>query len=109
MERPLEEILEDSLAVAEQQLTAARALDVEALREATNRRQDLNFELELIEAEELDIRGDTLIEGLLLDLQQIDRRITAVVGAANAVFSTLIPREPPPTYSATGRLRGGAA
>ena len=60
-------------------------------------------------AEELDIRGDTLIEGLLLDLQQIDRRITAVVGAANAVFSTLIPREPPPTYSATGRLRGGAA
>jgi hypothetical protein len=104
MNRPLVQLVAECVAVARAQLVAARTLDADGLNRATQRRQDLQFELGLT----LDAGGiedpDADVQGFLRTLKGLDHRLDAVLGAATDVFAELLPKGPPPTYSMRGRL-----
>lgn len=104
MSRALSTVLTETLEAATQQLSAARQLDSDGLADATASRQDLQFELELIQND--GFRGvDEGIAGLVQQLQETDRRLVRVLGAATAVFREVLQTEPPQTYGASGRIR----
>lgn len=107
MAAPLAELLEDSLALAEAQLEAARTLDAVGLDEATVARQDVLFELNLIDPDE--ILADPGLRKLVEQNHEIDQRLTTVLEAALSVFRAVGESVgKPSTYDATGQLRGGS-
>jgi len=106
MDQALYSLIEDSVAVAEQQLAAAKTLDLDLLRRSTERRQDLNFELSLLKLGERDLSGEPELRRLLFQLDLLDRRLTNVLGAAGEVFAALLPSTTPVTYAHDGKLRG---
>jgi hypothetical protein len=100
------ELLTDSLALAEAQLEAAKALDLEALRETTAARQDLLFELKHAGLDAL--RADPRAEELLAEHREIDDRLEAVLHSAlTALRGALDTGAGGATYLADGRIRGG--
>lgn len=100
------ELLTDSLALAEAQLEAAKAMDVEALREATAARQDLLFELK--HAQRDGLAEDPRLLELLREHREIDDRLEAVLQSALTAFrGALHPGDTGTTYLADGRIRGG--
>jgi hypothetical protein len=104
MDRQLSIVLTETLEAARTQLTAARKLDAESLADATECRQDLQFELELLVAEEAQ-KLDEEISDLVRTLQETDLRLMRILGAANAVFDDVLYVEAPATYGASGRMR----
>ena len=104
MDRQLSTVLTETLEAAETQLAAARQLDAETLASATEFRQDLHFELELMAADEGRVLDDE-IEDLLRRLRDTDQRLTRVLSAANGVFEHILQVDEAPTYGASGRMR----
>lgn len=105
MDRQLSTVLTETLEAARTQLSAARSLDAETLADATECRQDLQFELELLVAEEAK-QLDEDITDLVRSLQETDQRLMRVLGAASAVFDDITHVDAPSTYGARGRMRG---
>ncbi|MDP6935221.1 MAG: hypothetical protein QGG40_20040 [Myxococcota bacterium] len=91
---------------ASDQLEAARNMDKDALFEATELRQDLLFEIELLGEEgtvfELDENARKHVESL----EALDHRLISVLEAANLTLKQVLGLEPPATYSQSGRMRG---
>ncbi len=106
MHRALSEILTETIQTAEIQLTAARTLDVETLRSATSRRQDLLFELDLVEEADLDAADTSVLRELMHQLANLDRRLTTVLQSTSRVLRRIITPGGSTTYAADGRLRG---
>ena len=103
MIQPAEALLHNILKVAEVQLEAARKMDVEKLTEATARRQDLLFELELenghvVSTEELDKIREKL--------ELVDRRLMNVLKVVSNVCEVVNPPRSPTTYGSNGRIKG---
>ena len=104
MDRQLSKVLTETLEAARNQLCAARTLDADTLADATESRQDLQFELELLVAEEAKALDDDIAD-LVRCLQETDQRLMRVLGAANAVFEDIVHLDSPVTYGASGRMR----
>jgi hypothetical protein len=104
MERSLASVLTETLEAAQMQLDAARQLDPERLADATASRQDLQFELEIIQNSDA-IRVDEEIADTIRSLRETDQRLMSVLGAANSVFRSVIEPNSSPTYGASGRIR----
>ena len=105
MDRPLATVLTETLQAAETQLSAARRLDAEVLADATASRQDLHFELELLDGHDPPALDDEIMD-LVHQLKETDVRLSRVLGAAQGVFRDILQGDEPQTYGASGRLRG---
>jgi hypothetical protein len=103
MMRPLATLIKDLLGTAERQVEAARGLDRDGLEAASERRQDLYFELQILLQETGKLESDT-IRADLLKLGQLDHRLRRILSSANAVFSEVLGFNTPPTYGADGRI-----
>ncbi len=104
MERSLASVLTETLEAAQAQLVAARQLDPERLADATASRQDLQFELEIIQSRAA-VQVDEEIAEVIRDLRETDQRLMSVLGAANSVFRSVLQPNNSPTYGASGRIR----
>ena len=102
-QQPAEYLLEHLLETSHIQLEYAKKMDAEGLKEATSRRQDLLFQLELevVHAEKTEY---------LLELQQevtkIDDRLMAVLEVVNEACRIANPSKTPETYTAKGTISG---
>ncbi len=104
MERSLTSVLTETLEAAQAQLDAARQLDPDRLADATASRQDLQFELEVLQNRE-SLSVDEEIADIVRSLRETDRRLMSVLGAANSVFRSVLEPNTSPTYGASGRIR----
>lgn len=104
MDREVVSILAESVKVAEHQLEAARKFDARALTQMTERRQDLLFELGLIEQDPAVLRRDDRVRTLVKQLRIFDLRLEKVLNAATRVLADVMPQGAPQTYGANGRL-----
>jgi hypothetical protein len=107
MESSVPELLRLAIAAAEAQLLAARALDMPALREANAARQEVQFELDLVDIDNIAEEERSEVRALASELKTMDDRLTRVLDAGLRVFKAVAPQGAPPAYTADGRLRGG--
>ena len=105
MHDPTLELVRASVEAAGQQLDAARRLDAAALQAATRRRQDLLFQLGLVDPSRVD-PDDAELLAALDELRRLDARLRTVLDAGLAVLETVVPQGPPVVYAWDGRLRG---
>lgn len=91
---------------AEQQLVAARRLDVPGLDSATQRRQDLVFELQLALQESPEEARSDEVRASVRRLERIDDRLARIVRSVLALLAQGDTQAPPDTYGAHGRLNG---
>ena len=99
-----EYLLRRMIEVAEEQVQAAKKIDIEVLQRATERRQDLLFQLE-IEKSNQDIEATPILQELSSELQAIDERLMAILGTlSNAAYEAGISRRVT-TYSSTGKIK----
>ena len=99
-----EYLLRRMIEVAEEQVNAAKKIDIKTLQDATERRQDLLFQLE-IERESQEIDPTPILQELSSELQAIDERLMAVLGTlSNAAYEAGISRRVT-TYSNTGEIK----
>lgn len=97
-----EQLVAELLTTAQEQLQAAKRLDVLALGDATARRQDLLFELEV----EFDqIQHNTSLQEQVRELEELDRRLKEVLATVSHVCEQVRPRKAPSIYGSNGRLR----
>jgi hypothetical protein len=110
MVRHVNEILRDSIAIAEEQVEAARRLDVAALTESTGFREDLVTELaQAVDAEKTMSNGGNLphdTEELAFQLSELDTRLETLLGAGLTTLEKLRGARSPDTYTFEGRLKG---
>ena len=101
--QPSEYLLEHLLETIQVQLEYAKKMDADKLKEATNRRQDLLFqlELEIINAQ----KTDYLIE-LQRKITQVDERLMAVLEVINEACRIANPSKTPETYTSKGTISG---
>ena len=104
MERSLASVLTETLEAAQAQLDAARQLDPERLADATASRQDLQFELEILQSRDA-MQVDADSADVVRSLRDTDQRLMSVLGAANSVFRSVLQPNRSPTYGASGRIR----
>ena len=104
MERSLASVLTETLEAAQAQLDAARQLDPERLADATASRQDLQFELEILQSRDA-MQVDADIADVVRSLRETDQRLMSVLGAVNSVFRSVLQPNRSPTYGASGRIR----
>ena len=99
-----EYLLRRMIEVAEEQVQAAKKIDIQALQVATERRQDLLFQLE-IEKSSQDVEVTIILQELSSELQAIDERLMAILGTlSNAAYEAGISRRVT-TYSSTGKIK----
>ena len=99
-----EYLLRRMIEVAEEQVNAAKKIDIKTLQDATERRQDLLFQLE-IERESQEIYPTPILQELSSELQAIDERLMAILGTlSNAAYEAGISRRVT-TYSNTGEIK----
>ena len=99
-----EYLLRRMIEVAEEQVQAAKKIDIQALQLATERRQDLLFQLE-IEKSNQEINITNVLQELSSELQSIDERLMAILGTlSNAAYEAGISRRVT-TYSNTGKIK----
>ena len=103
MIQPAEALLHNILRIAETQLDAAKQMDVEKLTEATARRQDLLFELEL---ESGHVVSSDELDKLREKLEMVDRRLLDVLKVVSNVCEVVNPPRSPTTYGSNGRIKG---
>ena len=110
MVRDVNEILRDSIAIAEEQVEAARRLDVAALTESTGFREDLVVELEqAVSARKSLSPGGRLpndTEELVFQLSELDTRLEILLGAGLTTIEKLRGATGTDTYTFEGRLKG---
>lgn len=103
MIQPAEALLHNMVLIAEEQLAAARKMDAIALQEATAKRQDLLFELEL---EKGHVVASDEIHALQEKLENIDKRLMDVLQIVSDTCKVLNPPKAPTTYTPKGRIKG---
>ena len=103
MIQPAEALLHNILKVAELQLEAAKKMDAELLSEATAKRQDLLFELEL---EQGHVVQTDDINILREKLEKVDKRLMDVLKIVSDVCQVVNPPKTPTTYGSNGRIKG---
>ena len=103
MIQPAEALLHNILKVAEIQLAAAKKMDAERLSEATAKRQDLLFELELEEGHVVESKD---IDILLEKLEKVDKRLMDILKIVSDVCQVVNPPKSPTIYGANGRIKG---
>ena len=101
--QPAEYLLEHLLETAHIQLEFAKKMDAEKLKEATDRRQDLLFqlELEIIHAQETEY----LME-LKQEITKVDDRLMSVLEVVNDACRIANPSKTPETYTSKGTISG---
>ena len=101
--QPAEYLLEHLLETIYIQLEYAKKMDAEKLKEATSRRQDLLFqlELEIVHAQ----RTEYLVE-LQQEVVKVDDRLMAVLEVVNEACRIVNPSKTPETYTAKGTISG---
>ena len=97
-----EQLVAEILTTAQEQLQAAKKFDVIALGDATARRQDLLFELE-IEFDKIQKNPD--LQERIRELEELDRRLKEVLSTVSHVCEQVRPRKAPSIYGSNGRLR----
>lgn len=105
MQDALRSLVDELIDVAEEQLEAARAVDIPALEAATRRREQL-----LVEADDLRSRLSRAavapdIRLRLRELRALDERLSRLLAAAGRAFEKALPRPVDPTYTPHGRMR----
>jgi len=109
MVRDVNEILRDTIAIAEEQVEAARSLDAAALTESTGFREHLLVELEQAVNERKELAGagplplDT--EELVFQLAELDTRLETLLGIGITTIEKLRGTSDPDTYTFEGRLK----
>ena len=82
----------------------SQKIDIKTLQVATERRQDLLFQLE-IERASHDVQPTSVLQELSSELQAIDERLMAILGTlSNAAYEAGISRRVT-TYSNTGEIK----
>lgn len=103
MYRPLADLLEDSIACAEAQIDAVKALDVEQLRVLTAKREDLLFLIKSEGTERLEEADEETLD-LVAELRELDERLERLLNSGLGVLHRVRTGQPP-TYAPDGRLR----
>ena len=101
--QPAEYLLEHLLETIYIQLEYAKKMDADRLKEATDRRQDLLFqlELEIIHAQ----KTEYLVE-LQQEITKVDDRLMAVLEVVNEACRIANPSKTPETYTVKGTISG---
>ena len=100
--RPLSEILRDTIAVTEEQLDAARTLNVALLDETTGLRQELLMELEGAMQAHHSLASDE--QELAYELSELDARLERILVAGVSTLEALRGGGEAPVYNHEGRL-----
>jgi len=98
-----ENLLKHLVQTIEVQLDAAKKLDAERLQVATEKRQDLLFELEL---EQGRVQRTEEIIFLLQQVEELDKRLMDVLEIVSDACKSVNPSKSPTTYDNTGKLSG---
>jgi hypothetical protein len=108
MEARLVELLHESRAAAENQLKSARSMNIAGLREATAARQDVQFELEIMDRRIVRraSRNSEVLK-LVREIRALDERLQRMLKTTSRIFKEILPSSQPETYSPRGRIRGG--
>ena len=108
MEARLVELLHESRVAAENQLKCARTMNVAGLRKATASRQDVQFELEIMDRRVVRraARNPEILK-VVREIRALDERLQRMLKTTSRVFREILPQSQPETYSSRGRLRGG--
>ena len=108
MEARLVELLHESRAAAESQLKCARSMNVAGLRSATAARQDVQFELEIMDRRVVRRAGrNPEVLKLVREIRALDERLQRMLKTTSRIFREILPQGKPDTYSPRGRLQGG--
>ena len=100
---PLVNMLKELLSTVEEQIVAAKKLDVELLAEATERRQDLLFELEVERANRIiEVSDDALDLKDQIDLA--DERLLAILETVVNITKAASGDLDKQTYSKKGNI-----
>jgi len=101
--QPAAYLLEHLLETAYLQLEHAKKMDAEKLKEATHRRQDLLFQLDL---EAPHTKPTAYLKELQTEIAKVDERLMAVLELVNNACQIANPSKTPETYTAKGTISG---
>ncbi len=100
---PLTNMLTELLSIVEEQIEAAKSLDVALLADATERRQDLLFELEVERSNRIiDVSDEALDLKDQIDLA--DERLLAILETVVNITKAANGELDPQTYSKKGNI-----
>ena len=102
--RTLDEVLRDSIAIAAEQVEAARNLDTSALDEATALRKELLFELDVAVKNTSSVSNES--EELAHELRDLDARLERLLTAGLTTFGKVRAQREVPVYTHEGRIKG---
>jgi hypothetical protein len=109
MVRDVNEILQDTIAIAEEQVESARQLDAGSLNESTGFREHLLVELEQAVNQRKNTSDSTPLsletEELVFQLAELDTRLETLLGAGIITIEKLRGDGGPDTYTFEGRLK----
>jgi hypothetical protein len=98
-------LLDELIDAAEEQLEAARAVDLPALDAATRRREQLLVEVDALRGSLSRAQVGPDARARLRQLRALDDRLTRLLTAAGRAFEKALPRPVDPTYTPHGRMR----
>ena len=101
MRQPVENLLQNLKEIIEQQLIAAKKMDVQSLSAATEVRQDILFELEL-ESNVVEKTPD--LQRLVADITLLDQRLMHILEIVSDTCKTVNPSKVATTYNAKAIL-----
>jgi hypothetical protein len=101
--QPAAYLLERLLETAYIQLEHAKKMDAEKLKEATHRRQDLLFQLDL---EAPHTKPTAYLKELQTEIAKVDERLMAVLELVNNACQIANPSKTPETYTSKGTISG---
>ena len=102
--RTLEDVLRDSIALAAEQVEAARKLDVAALDDATALRNEILFELDVAVKNTPSLSPEA--EELVHELLDFDARLERLLTAGLTTFDKVRAQKEVPVYTHEGRIKG---
>jgi hypothetical protein len=100
---PAERLMENLLLCVQEQIAAAKALDVERLSETTELRQDLLFELEL-ERKNNNISVTDKMKELKEEIARLDERLMVILSTVKKACEGMKTNTPAKVYGANGRI-----
>ena len=101
--QPAEYLLENLLETVYRQLGCAKSMDADGLQEATHRRQDLLFQLDL---EVPHVQKTEYLEELQKEIATMDERLMAVLEVVNDACRIANPSKSADTYTSKGTISG---
>jgi D-serine deaminase-like pyridoxal phosphate-dependent protein len=102
--RTLEEIMRDCIAIAAEQIEAARKLDTPALDDSTALRKELLFELDVAVKNTATLTPEA--EELAHELRDLDARLERLLTAGISTFDKVRAQKEVPVYTHEGRIKG---